>query len=33
MVGSVLEKFDRLITDFYEPTPTPELYDIVQGYN
>lgn len=28
--GVRVEKFDRLITDFYEPTPTPELYDIVR---
>ena len=28
--GVRIEKFDRIITDFYEPTPTPELYDIVR---
>lgn len=28
--GVRMEKFDRKITDFYEPTPTPELYDIVR---
>lgn len=28
--GVRVEKFDRLITDFYDPTPTPELYDIVR---
>lgn len=28
--GIRVEKFYRLITDFYEPTPTPELYDIVR---
>lgn len=26
--GVRVEKFSRLITDFYVPTPTPELYDI-----
>jgi hypothetical protein len=26
--GVRVEKFERLITDFYDPTPTPELYDI-----
>lgn len=28
--GFRVEKFERLITDFYLPTPTPELYDIVR---
>lgn len=28
--GVRVEKFNRLITDFYEPTPTPELFDIVR---
>jgi TonB-dependent receptor len=28
--GIRIEKFNRLITNFYEPTPTPELYDIVR---
>lgn len=28
--GVRVEKFSRLITDFYAPTPTPELYDIVR---
>jgi hypothetical protein len=28
--GMRVEKFSRLITDFYVPTPTPELYDITR---
>ncbi len=28
--GVRIEKFSRLITDFYVPTPTPELYDITR---
>ncbi|MFY9151024.1 MAG: TonB-dependent receptor [Prolixibacteraceae bacterium] len=28
--GVRVEKFSRLITDFYVPTPTPELYDITR---
>jgi len=28
--GVRVEKFNRLITDFYDPTPTPELYDITR---
>ena len=28
--GLRIEKFYRKISDFYEPTPTPELYDIVR---
>ena len=28
--GVRIEKFSRKITDFYDPTPTPELYDIVR---
>jgi TonB-dependent receptor len=28
--GVRIEKFNRLITDFYDPTPTPELYDIAR---
>ena len=28
--GVRVENFNRLITDFYEPTPTPELFDIVR---
>jgi len=28
--GVRVEKFHREITDFYEPTPTPELYDIIR---
>ncbi len=28
--GVRIEKFNRLITDFYVPTPTPELYDITR---
>ena len=28
--GVRVEKFSRLITDFYDPTPTPELYDITR---
>ncbi|HPE77316.1 MAG TPA: TonB-dependent receptor [Draconibacterium sp.] len=28
--GVRVEKFHREITDFYEPTPTPELFDIIR---
>ncbi len=28
--GVRVERFSRLITDFYDPTPTPELYDITR---
>jgi len=28
--GVRVEKFSRLISDFYDPTPTPELYDITR---
>jgi outer membrane receptor protein involved in Fe transport len=28
--GVRAERFNRLITDFYDPTPTPELYDITR---
>jgi TonB-dependent receptor len=28
--GLRVEKFNRIISDFYEPTPTPELYDIIR---
>ncbi len=28
--GVRVEKFNRIITGFYEPTPTPELFDIVR---
>lgn len=28
--GVRVEKFERKITDFYEPTPNPELFDIVR---
>lgn len=28
--GIRVERFNRLITDFYDPTPTPELFDITR---